>query len=170
MRPLTSIPGMKPCSRCNGLFRATHGNQKLCGACRVGRERRPPSGMTFGVRRCDCCSSEFIARAEHQRFCDKRCQRLGRLPLERALYASQQHRGGRRRLTPLVATGTVRCARGADCLRAELVDVQCVGGFIRPGERWHLGHPDGESAGGPEHVRCNAGAPSRSRARLGRAL
>jgi hypothetical protein len=43
-----------------------------------------------------------------------------------------------------------------------------VGGLIEPGERWHLGHPDGESVGGPEHVRCNTGAPSRLRARVQR--
>ncbi len=46
----------------------------------------------------------------------------------------------------------MRCARGAACKRAEFVDGELVGGFIGPGERWHLGHPDGESVGGPEHV------------------
>jgi hypothetical protein len=40
-----------------------------------------------------------------------------------------------------------------------------VGGLIRRGERWHLGHRDDESAGGPEHVRCNAGRPQRRRGR-----
>ena len=65
---------------------------------------------------------------------------------------------------PAVASGMVRCARGAACRRAELVDGVLVGGFIEPGERWHLGHPDGESVGGPEHVRCNTGAPQRLRA------
>jgi hypothetical protein len=39
--------------------------------------------------------------------------------------------------------------------------VNGLGGFIRPGEKWQLGHADGESIGGPEHVACNAGAPSR---------
>ena len=61
--------------------------------------------------------------------------------------------------------GWVRCARGGACGRAELVDGELVGGLIRPDEAWHLGHPDGESVGGPEHRRCNAGAPSRLGAR-----
>ena len=69
---------------------------------------------------------------------------------------------------PLVASGTVRCARGAACRRAELVDGVLVGGFIEPTELWHLGHADGESVGGPEHVACNTGAPSRLRARARR--
>jgi hypothetical protein len=51
----------------------------------------------------------------------------------------------------------VRCARGADCRRAELVDGELVGGFILPTERWHLGHPDPESVGRPEYVQCNTG-------------
>ena len=69
----------------------------------------------------------------------------------------------RRRLTTAVATGRVRCARGAACKRAEYVDGELVGGFILPTERWHLGHPDGERVGGLEHVACNTGAPSRLR-------
>jgi hypothetical protein len=67
-------------------------------------------------------------------------------------------------LAPLVAQGWVRCARGAGCRRAEIVDGTIVGGLIEPGEKWHLGHPDGESVGGPEHEACNTGAPSRLRA------
>jgi hypothetical protein len=37
------------------------------------------------------------------------------------------------------------------------------GRWITPGERWHLGHPDGESPGGPECVKCNVSAPARLR-------
>jgi hypothetical protein len=66
----------------------------------------------------------------------------------------------------MVAAGLVRCARGAACRRAEWIDGELVGGLIDPGESWHLGHPDGESVGGPEHVRCNTGAPSRLRGRV----
>ena len=82
-----------------------------------------------------------------------------------AKYARPEHRGTRRRLAPVVASGLVRCARGAACRRRELVDGELVGGLIRAGERWHLGHADGESVGGPEHVACNTGAPSRLRAK-----
>jgi hypothetical protein len=40
-----------------------------------------------------------------------------------------------------------------------------VGGFILPGEPWHLGHPDGETVEyAPEHAGCNSGAPARLRA------
>lgn len=54
------------------------------------------------------------------------------------MYANPRHRGTRQAWAPRVATGTVRCARGAACSRAELVDGVLVGGFTRPGERWHL--------------------------------
>lgn len=66
-------------------------------------------------------------------------------------------------MAPLVASDLVRCARGAACRRREFVDGELVGGLILAGEQWHLGHPDGESVGGPEHVACNTGAPSRLR-------
>jgi hypothetical protein len=51
----------------------------------------------------------------------------------------------------------VRCARGAACRFAE----GGLGGLIRPGQAWDLGHADGESVGGPEHRECNRGAPQR---------
>jgi hypothetical protein len=49
----------------------------------------------------------------------------------------------RRRLKPLVASGTVACAR--------------CGKLIRPGEPWDLGHDDYDRSkySGPEHRRCN---------------
>jgi hypothetical protein len=56
------------------------------------------------------------------------------------------------------------------CRFAEMVDGVLIGGFIRPGEEWHMGHPDGESVGGPEHVKCNTGAPSRLAARRRRGV
>lgn len=54
-----------------------------------------------------------------------------------------------------VRTGTVRCARGANCLRA-------IGGIpdlIRPDEPWDLGHVEGDRHRyqGPEHRACNRG-------------
>ena len=82
-----------------------------------------------------------------------------------AKYARPEHRGTRRMLAPVVASGSIRCARGAACRRREEVDGEFVGGLIRAGERWDLGHPDGESPGGPEHASCNRGAPSRLRAK-----
>jgi hypothetical protein len=159
------------CSRCSKDFFASHGNQTICGSCKVGRPAGLRRGVTrtFGQRRCDRCWREFVAVAEHQRFCSPRCRWLARRRDE-AKYARPEHRGTRKRLAPLVAQGWVRCARGAACKRAEPVGGELVGGVIRPGERWHLGHPDGESVGGPEHVACNTAAPSRLRARakLGR--
>jgi hypothetical protein len=76
----------------------------------------------------------------------------------------RDHRAMRKRWAWLVASGGVRCARGAACRFA----VNGLGGFIQPGQRWDLGHPDGESAGGPEHAVCNRGAPSRSRKKGGK--
>jgi hypothetical protein len=65
-----------------------------------------------------------------------------------------------------VASGLVRCARGSACRRAEVVDGELVGGLIKSWESWDMGHPDTESACGPEHSACNRGAPSLLRARL----
>jgi hypothetical protein len=160
---------IKSCSRCSRGFFPSHGNQTLCGQCRAGRKALDwwHAGRTFGIRRCDLCFREFAARVPHQRFCSQRCARRGRASEERK-YARPEHRGGRRRLAPLVDAGLVRCARGAACLRAELIDGEWLGGFIRQGERWDMGHPDGESVGGPEHAACNRGAPSRMRGRIGR--
>jgi hypothetical protein len=124
------------------------------------------AGATFGVRGCERCRREFVAVQPHQRFCSARCRGLARKKGDRALYWNPVHREGRKRWAAVVAAGRVRCARGAACSRAELVDGRRVGGLILPGEAWHLGHPDGESVGGPEHVRCNVGAPSRLRRKL----
>ena len=125
---------------------------------------------TYGVRHCDRCWREYVAVAENQRYCSARCKSLMRLRDDRRKYANTAHRGARARWVPLVASGMVRCARGGACRRSELVDGELLGGLIEPTERWHLGHPDGESTGGPEHVRCNVGAPQRLRAgrRMGR--
>ena len=155
---------MKPCSRCSQSFRAHHGNQKLCGECRKARPKfRRRRQRTVGLRHCGRCHREYLATAEHQRYCSDYCRHRVRARLTTARYANPVHRGRRKSLEPVVASGLVRCARGAACERAELVDGFYAGGFILPGERWHLGHPDGESTGGPEHVRCNTGAPSRLR-------
>jgi hypothetical protein len=107
-----------------------------------------------------------MAHAAHARFCGPRCQRVGTYAVDKRRYANQEHRGRRRRLEPLVSTGTVRCAAGACCEYAEVVDGELVGGLIHAGEQWHLGHPDDESVGGPEHVRCNSGRPQRRRGRV----
>ena len=156
--------GMKPCSRCSRTFRAYHGNQKLCGECRQARPKfRRRRQRTFGLRHCLRCSREYLATVEHQRFCSDYCRHRIRARLTTARYANPVHRGRRKSLEPVVASGLVRCARGAACERAELVDGYHVGGLIEPGERWDLGHPDGESAGGPEHASCNRAAPSRLR-------
>ena len=156
--------GMKSCSRCSRTFRAYHGNQKLCGECRKARPKfRRPRQRTFGLRHCLRCAREYLATAEHQRYCSDYCRHRVRARLTRARYANPVHRGRRKSLEPVVATGRVRCARGAACDRAELVDGFYVGGLIHAGERWDLGHADGESPGGPEHASCNRAAPSRLR-------
>ncbi len=53
------------------------------------------------------------------------------------------HQRTRRQWVPLVATGNVACWR--------------CGELIRPDEKWHLGHVDGDPTryAGPEHVHCN---------------
>jgi hypothetical protein len=55
----------------------------------------------------------------------------------------QRHYRKRLALVPLVASGSVRCAR--------------CGELIAPDEPWDLGHVDGDPTRyqGPEHRRCN---------------
>lgn len=77
------------------------------------------------------------------------------------------HQSRRSRFAPLVRGGTVRCARGEECCYAEDLDGVMVGGLIHEGEPWDLGHPDDGSVGGPEHSRCNRGAPHRKDRRRG---
>jgi hypothetical protein len=52
-----------------------------------------------------------------------------------------------------VRTGTVRCARGAECVYA----VDGMPGLIPANGLWDLGHVDGDPSryAGPEHRRCN---------------
>ena len=64
----------------------------------------------------------------------------------------------RAQLAPLISAGGVRCARGAECKWCELVDGELVGGLIRSGQRWDLGHVDGDDPftySGAEHAACN---------------
>jgi hypothetical protein len=77
----------------------------------------------------------------------------------RVKYRDQQQQ--RRVWRARVATGLVRCARGAACRFSEGE----LGGLIRPGQLWDVGHADGESVGGAEHRECNRGAPQRLKAR-----
>jgi hypothetical protein len=128
--------------------------------------------MKLGSRRfvpeqrvCVRCGRAYVARAAHARYCSARCRSRTKERVAAARYWNPGHRGRRAAWRPAVEAGRVRCARGAACSRAEVVDGVLVGGLIRPGEPWDLGHADGESAGGPEHASCNRGAPSRLRAR-----
>jgi len=168
----TPIPprysGLVACKRCEGLFRSSHGNQKLCGSCRNAPVPWKPGEVSLGTRLCLLCGAEFEARKWQQKFCSVRHRHLARKESNRRKYANQSHRGGRERWRPVVATGSVRCARGPACGRAELVGSVKVGGLIDPREAWHLGHADQESVGGPEHRACNVGAPARLEAQARR--
>ena len=126
---------------------------------------QPPgwwSIVTVETRLCAFCRAPFVARSHNQRYCCSAHTYQARRRDERELYG--QSKRLRRRLMPTVATGTVRCARGAACSFAVVVGGRLVGGLIQPGQRWDLGHPDAESVGGPEHAHCNRAAPARLRA------
>lgn len=64
-----------------------------------------------------------------------------------------RHQQLRRWWARKVATGTVRCARGARCKQA----VNGEGGLINPADKWDLGHDDRDRSiyTGPEHAACN---------------
>jgi hypothetical protein len=159
---------MKPCSRCSRGFFATHGNQNLCGTCKTARKSPQWWQATYRTRECARCRREFEALSANQKFCSRRCKELARPRHEIAKYARPEHRGTRKRLAPLAGVGLFRCARGPACKHAEFVDGELVGGLIRPGQLWDLGHADGESVGGVEHRECNRAAPSRLRAQRNR--
>jgi hypothetical protein len=149
----------RACKRCGRRFRPMHGNQVLCGkGC-----RRPSAAVrrwvASGTRFCELCGVEFWPKAWHQRYCSVLCGERVRDSVGRVKYRNQQRRRALWRAR--VATGTTRCARGAACRYRE----GDLGGFIRPGQLWDLGHADGESAGGPEHRECNRGAPQRLKGR-----
>ena len=60
-------------------------------------------------------------------------------------YYGQAHKATRRRLDPIVQTGTVPCVR--------------CGKLIEPGSAWQLDHrDDGRGWAGPAHSSCNARA------------
>ena len=60
------------------------------------------------------------------------------------------HRAERARWAPIVATGSVMCARQGP---------KCVGKPIAPDQDWDLGHTDDRTGWtGPECVPCNRGA------------
>lgn len=68
------------------------------------------------------------------------------------------HQAERDRLDPTVQTGTVRCAAGADCLRAR----NGIPDLIHAGEPWDLGHnADRTGYLGPMHAPCNRSRPER---------
>ena len=115
--------------------------------------------MASAPRYCDLCGEQFMPAVWHQRFCSALCSERARSPVERLKYRGQQER--RRAWVARVATGTVRCARGAAC---RFGDGE-LGGLIAANALWDLGHPDGESVGGPEHRECNRSAPQRLKAR-----
>jgi len=151
---------MKECERCGRRFFPRSNRQRFCRPeCRFAR-RPGVQPIVFGVRLCAGCGNGFAATAELQKFCSPGCRYRARRRDEAELYG-RDHQHSRVRWAPLVAGGSVRCARGAACRFA----VNGLGGFIVRGQRWDLGHADGESAGGPEHAVCNRGAPSRRRKR-----
>ena len=126
---------MKPCSRCGQLFRAIS-NQRYCGSCRSKRSptwnHRYAPTASFGRRVCACCGRPYEARAENQRFCSQRCKDRAKPAAVKAKYARPSHRLGRRAWAHPVASGLVRCRRGAACRFAELVDGELVGGLSSP--------------------------------------
>jgi hypothetical protein len=115
--------------------------------------------VASGSRFCELCGVEYIPAVWHQRFCGPVCGERVRDAVGRLKYREQAR--ARAAWRGRVASGSVRCARGAACRFAE----NGVGGLIRRGQLWDLGHADGESTGRPEHRECNRGAPQRLKGR-----
>ena len=100
-------------------------------------------------RECVTCGEPYVARAANARYC-ARCRVL----VEYLKYGpGSGHRELRAQWKPVVDTGRVRCARGADCVYA----VGELAGLIERGQAWDLGHHDDDPRRyiGPEHRRCS---------------
>lgn len=112
------------------------------------------------MRACGICG-KAIARG-------RRCRACKIAAPARPVYGAD-HRRRRKLVGQLVAGGRVRCARGAACKFAELVDGRRLGGFIKRGEAWDLDHRD-DGAGylGATHAICNRAAGSAVREQGGR--
>jgi hypothetical protein len=168
---------VKLCDRCGRRFAPRSNRQKWCNLCRPlvdverGKDRRPV-GVWFGLlpeeRECATCGRVFMARQESHRFCSAWCRRRTPKPaaaqaLWKLKYGRPEHKARRRSWKPVVATGTVRCARGGECVFA----LDGLGGFIRPWEPWDLGHVDGDPTrySGPEHRVCNRRTAAHAAAR-----
>jgi hypothetical protein len=108
-----------------------------------------------GRRYCDPCRQE-LRRGSVSHLNPAAAQRkLQRDRIRAATFSrgyGNEHQKLRKRWTPKVERGDVNCAR--------------CGKPIDPGSPWDLGHDDQDRSrySGPEHRRCNRGAPSRKRA------
>lgn len=155
---------MRDCSACGRPFTPANGKVKRCRACRFPKGT-PWRGTTYGMRACAHCGRYFLAKSWNAVYCC-RAHKDAASRSTRHLYDNPQHRALRRSLKPVVALGETRCARGAECVYAETVDGELVGGFIKPGEQWDLDHGDnGVGYRGPSHRRCNRRTAAHRKAR-----
>lgn len=137
----------RQCSGCGQTFYPRTGTQRFCRFDCPGRARKRgfnsfrPAGE---VRSCGYCGHGFVPTVSNQRFCSPAHARMGRLPIEKALY-NRDHKALRARLKPQVATGTVICSWPG------------CGLPILPGQAWDLGHMAGRPGvyAGPQHASCN---------------
>lgn len=93
----------------------------------------------------ECGALSSGTRCPAHRQAKERVRQAGRAP---GRYA--QNKGLRAQWSPQVEQGSVKCRR---CKKP-----------IRPGTKWHIGHPDRECSApvGPEHATCNLPAAGRS--------
>jgi hypothetical protein len=165
------------CSRCGRMMEINRGslppNERTCREC---RRQSPgpyhPNGdkaLEVGAglsRNCAICSTEFVAVRFFQRFCSEGCRSKNHRQTNSRRRAREQARLAARPSTARRGYG-VRHTR----LRAEWApkvdagQVSCwrCGAWIEPGTPWDLGHDDYDRSKykGPEHARCNRGAPKR---------
>lgn len=112
---------------------------------------------TFVCPRCRAKlpSSERDAHLQAHRNAEK--------PSSSARGYGEEHRRLREQWAPLVAQGTVTCARHSlgQCQLADRPE----GPLILPGERWQLDHVDGDKTRylGPSHSECNQATAGRRR-------
>lgn len=134
---------LKPPRLCKCGKRTVSNRSPYCRSCREEAQKR-----RYGNWR----SPEALERARQRERERKRDS-----VVERGY--GNEHRRLRKKWVPIVASGGVRCARGADCKFAEAG----IGGLIVPGQSWDLGHDDQDRTRyiGPEHSTCNRATTGR---------
>jgi hypothetical protein len=141
----------KPCDSAKGREYYEQNREAKIAAVRSYQATQP-----VAIRYCKCGAvlqsrQRTCAKCQAKRRAVYDYERYTRGPGPTARGYGSEHKKERKRWVPLVATGTVTCARCNELIAADAL--------------WDLGHVDGDKSRyqGPEHRRCNRATAGRKR-------